>query len=261
MEHTTSSTRWTPGLVLLLVLAASGATATTWFRAERADPLVAGGTCWGHNAGSWGSYIYGWPSKFDQIFWPYTDEESIWFCPASGLTFFVDDFEELAGPELEAVRDFLRMEFDPTESEPSLRRKLELLEGVYGYRMEQDPAFGAWMLRLLAVNYEMHLDDREAAQGYRTRALEMTIELLEGEIDLERRLESLFIATNYSLLEGHADAAAKYREQLVAELEAAESSDESGYAGHLSGLLEKVLDRGGWTTADEIAETRPRAGG
>lgn len=57
--------------------------ATTWGETDVDDPIVKDAKCTVGSPGSYGSYIYGWPSKYDQIFWPVTEESGIWFCPES----------------------------------------------------------------------------------------------------------------------------------------------------------------------------------
>ena len=59
-------------LVMLLLLTGI-VHATTWKPSEKTDPLT------GEKVPAWeimsyGSYIYKWPSKYDLVFWPLTDE-------------------------------------------------------------------------------------------------------------------------------------------------------------------------------------------
>jgi hypothetical protein len=81
------------GVALLILILSSNAFATTWGREERPDPVIDGATCAVSEPMSWGSYIYHWPSKYDQVFFPLTDEHGIWFCRESGFTAFIGDFE------------------------------------------------------------------------------------------------------------------------------------------------------------------------
>lgn len=101
-----------PFLTAIVMVAMFGgvANATTWARDDRDDPF-SDGKCIAHSPVSSGSYIYHWPSKYDLVFWPFTDPHWVWHCPTSGYVAFGSDFEfdesERASIEaaLEAGRD------------------------------------------------------------------------------------------------------------------------------------------------------------
>src|SRR5687768_16658649 len=81
-------------LVAAFVLGASvRAFATTWFPQEHTCPV-----CKTKNTflviGSYGSYIYQWPEKFQLIFWPVTDSPTMYSCKKCHLTTFMWDFEK-----------------------------------------------------------------------------------------------------------------------------------------------------------------------
>jgi len=79
----------------LLALALSPAWATTWGDSKVLDPVTKTRISV-HEPMSSGSYIYQWPEKSDQVFWPYTDPHWLWFNPKSGYVAFGDDFEKIA---------------------------------------------------------------------------------------------------------------------------------------------------------------------
>jgi hypothetical protein len=122
-----------PVLCLVSLLTLSTADATTWTGLEPVtDPVRSGATCPVKSVVTWGSYVYDWPSKYDQVFFPRTDPDGIWFCPKSGFTAFIGDFE-LTPKEKAAVTTELATFYKPI-SKPSLSDKLVLLEKSYAAR-------------------------------------------------------------------------------------------------------------------------------
>ncbi len=63
-------------VVLAVLLLGGDALATTWASSEKTDPMT-GEKVPSHEIMSYGGYIYNWPSKYDLVFWPFTDEKWI----------------------------------------------------------------------------------------------------------------------------------------------------------------------------------------
>jgi hypothetical protein len=169
------------------------------------DPL-SGGECTGHVAYGYGPYIYDWPSKLDQVFWPYTDPDFIWHCPDSGLTAFRFDIEGLSQPEVPRVREYLDANYNPSEGAPEIRERLKLLEDVHDL-LDKREGERIWLLRLLAYLYEAELDDIEGANRYRLRALPRIENQLGTDLNEQTTLGSLFLAERYQRLNGDPHAA------------------------------------------------------
>src|SRR4029077_13749626 len=76
---------------VLVLTAAVALLATTWGPVEVECPV-----CHTKNTfNSWmsyGSYVYGWPSKFQNIYWPATDSNSLHTCKHCYLTLFMGDY-------------------------------------------------------------------------------------------------------------------------------------------------------------------------
>ena len=137
-------------LGIVLALPAHPALATTMRPSEVDDPIAPGQTCNVQKPSSYGSYIYHWPSRFDFVFWPFSDWVGVWHCKRSGFTALIGDFDGLSGAEVTAIRDYLASNYDGA-SDPV--RRLELLEGIYRLR-NKDPAFDNRLLRVLARHYQ-----------------------------------------------------------------------------------------------------------
>jgi len=85
----------------------SAASAITWHPTKYKDPLT-GEKVDGWQWGSYGSYIYQYPSKVDLVYWPLTDERWICVNPKNGYGAFNDDFEELSDDKKKTLSKWLK---------------------------------------------------------------------------------------------------------------------------------------------------------
>lgn len=167
---------YAPWALLLLVFSPDHVLATTWSAGRVQDP-IGSGECAVHRPMSSGSYIYHWPSKYDGVYWPYTDPHWIWFCPGSGYTSFGDDFHKLTQEEIENVRRYLQSNFRSTNTDVPIALKLKLLEDIYALR-NKDSTFWAHFYRVLAYSNEK---TPQVSLEYRRKALPL----------IEKRLQDL----------------------------------------------------------------------
>ena len=216
--------------------------ATTWGNSEVKDPIVEGQTCFVHEPASYGGYIYNWPSKYDQVFWPLTEEYGIWFCEKSGFTAFIGDFESLTVEETQRIKQFLS-ENPPKDS--SIQTKLFLLEKLYSMR-QKDNAFANRLLRVLA-RWNQELGNPVKADEYRKAAFDsIKLQLTKG-VDGYQKLEYLYLAANYSKQFGDEEAAEKYLALLQQAIKNIEDEKVKGFADYLSELAQdtKFITKGG----------------
>jgi hypothetical protein len=241
-------------LCLALLFASRPAVATTWSNAERPDPLAPGETCAVHEPMSYGSYIYHWPSKYDQVFWPLIDGHGIWHCAASGYTAFMGDVE-LAEGDRDRVRGWLAANRGAAGGIGAPEEKIRLLEGVSAQR-DQPEAERITLLRVLAFLHDER-EDFDAAARYRADALARIRAALAGDQEPIDRLEYLFVAAAYTKEAGEEGAAASARDALLAALAAvppareedaddegaaAERNEDGGDAEQLAGYAEYLRD-------------------
>lgn len=173
----------------------ASAHATTWTEPQPVpDPVRQGAKCQVSQPMSYGSYIYQWPSKYDQVFWPLTDPNGIWFCHESGFTAFIDDFE-LKSDERAALASELAAFYQPLDK-PTLRDKLVLLQKSYAAR-KADASTQIRLLRVLAYYYETEFQDYAGASALRHQALEMIETALSQKLPDSERLEYLFVSSIY----------------------------------------------------------------
>lgn len=170
--------------------------ATTWGKPERiSDPLLKGAFCEVSKPMSSGSYIFQWPSKYDQVFWPLIDEHAIWMCSESGFAAFIEDFD-LNEEEKSNLIQHLKAAYKPKSGRISLEDKLEQLQLSYALR-NKDTEFNIQLLRVLAFYHENDLHNVKSATALRKSALGMIETELAGDLPYSLRLEYLFVSAAY----------------------------------------------------------------
>lgn len=214
------------------------ATAITWTESVQPDPLAPGATCAVHEPMSSGSYIYQYPSKYDQIFWPLTDEKAIWFCPTSGFISFMMDFEKVTSNELRDITVYLRANY-MTGRALDLRGRLALLEATYALR-ETDSRFRIRLLRALAYYHERNLDNAAAARSYRRKALAAIRDELGKDLEHGLRLEYQFVAAAYEREFGNNAQSDRDLKALDADMAKTSDPELKGYVEYLTKLKDDI---------------------
>lgn len=211
------------------------ANAITWVSVEKTDPIT-GDKVTVQKPGSFGTYIYSWPSKFDLVFWPLTDENWIWFCPKSGYASFGGDFDKLSDREKEHLSKWLKENYDPSRKPETHESKLAWLERVYGQR-ERDEQFWGHFYRLMVYTYR---DDEQKSLEYVKKAMPLLQKALDAKPRGIRRIEVLYLLGEYSRRTGQDEKAREYFRQVKAEKY--EDGDGKEKVGHPY-FLELVQDR------------------
>jgi len=220
----------------LAILISLNTFATTWGELKVDDPIKPGSSCSVHEPISYGSYIYHWPSKYDQVFWPLIDPHGIWHCEDSGFIAFINDFEGLSSNEITKIRFFL--ESNSSEITTQIG-KLRHLEQVYSLR-EKDKVFRNSFRRVLAFLYESE-GKIDIANQYRSEALSEIKELLDSESLSEyQRLEYLYLAVNYELQLGNENSSKALLTALKTAIRDIKDQELIGFGEYLTTLLEDL---------------------
>ncbi len=206
------------GTVMLMVCLAHQSHATTWANTTVDDPF-ADATCDVSEPASFGSYVYDWPSKYDAIYWPYTESRWIWVCPTSGYVSFGDDFSELTEEEKSRIKPALA-QMNAEGGVGTIHDTLVRLERLYEIR-DKDQAFWAWLYRVLAY---WHNEDAEKALAYRQKALTLIEQLIDDTPAGFKRITYLYLMGDYNRQLGNDDLARQY----FAEARAVKWTDEDG---------------------------------
>lgn len=221
-------------LLMAALLLALPAQATTWVSDTVKDP-VSGKSCTVNTPGSFGGYVYQWPEKYDQVFWPLTDPMGIWVCTVSGFATFIGDVELDEG-EKRAIAAFLE-DAPRLPEEAPLAAKLERLEAIYALR-QLTPDVRARIQRAIAYQYEAD-GQQGKADALRAAAGQLIASRLQDPaLAPDLRLQYLFVAANYARERG--DVAESDRQlEALASLLAAAAKDETlkDYADYLGALV------------------------
>jgi tetratricopeptide (TPR) repeat protein len=196
--------------VFLVTLLLGGPTfATTWAPSEKTDPLT-GEKVSAQEIMSYDSYIYNWPSKYDLVFWPLTDENWICLNPKNGYAAFNDDFERLSDEEKKVLTDWLAKNYKPAQPPTSHKEKLAWLEKVYGQRKMNDD-FWCRFYRLMAY---IDRDDVNRSLAYVQKALPLLKRSLDQDPKGTDRLEVLYLLGEYHRRLGESKKAEEYFGQV-----------------------------------------------
>ncbi|MEL7022622.1 MAG: hypothetical protein AAGL69_02680 [Pseudomonadota bacterium] len=215
---------WTLVVMATFLFCATNSIATTWGSTTVQDPLT-GDQCEVKEPASYGSYIYSWPSKYDGVYWPFTDENWLWECEDSGYISFGDDFSDLTDDEISRIRKHL--------SKASSQRGSDLkrLEAMYRLR-DKDDKFWAWFYRVKAV---ILTQDANAARYEALQLMEASVETMEPGFDL---IQTYYLIGEYHRIFGKIDKAKTY----FSKARSVEWQDDEGNAQTGSEYINKLID-------------------
>ena len=237
----------------LLFASAPPASATTWFEHEVTCPV-----CKTKNTflavGSYGSYIYSWPSKFELIFWPATADASVYTCKKCHLSAFMWDFEgtpkEKHAEILKRLEGF-KLEYGAesqyykaaTYLRIPMTRRLLAAEQTYQV-LGRDQDFWCRFYRTLGHHYEAEKKQAEADDA-RQKALVIARRMLEDNPRAGERKEWLYISgAMRHFLKDDAGALKDFREAQGLRYVGKELGEEKSknYDEYLSDLLRQYVE-------------------
>lgn len=222
-------------ILMALVFPASIAGATTWTKTSVEDPIVTA-KCEVQEPASFGSYVYDWPEKYDQVFWPLTDPNGVWLCGESGFVSFIGDMDISPG-EKEKIAGYLKTNPLPKSAEIGLSEKLQRLQAIYALR-DLDADQGIRITRALAYHFES-LGEQQHANELRLSAFDrIKARLNEASLPIDLRLQYLFVNANYAREFGNSAEADLLLKELRAALSATDKEEIAGYIDYLKGLID-----------------------
>jgi uncharacterized protein (DUF2225 family) len=170
------------------------AKATTWFPSEHVCPLCKTKNTF-QGIGSYGSYIYSWPSKFQYIYWPLTDSPSVYCCLECHFATYMWDFDSIAPDKAEEVRTTLKTinfqkKYNDYQDIPMTLR-LEIAEKVYKI-LGKDDEFWSKFYRVMGYHYSGENEETKALQS-RIKALSIANNMLNDTMYTDQKKETLFV--------------------------------------------------------------------
>ncbi|HEY3447632.1 MAG TPA: DUF2225 domain-containing protein [Myxococcales bacterium] len=231
----------TAALIVSSLFLAAPALATTWMGDEVECPV-----CKSKNAfkgiGSYGSYVYRWPSKCQYVYWPFTDDPSVYSCSHCRYTAFISDFGALPADKVDAVKKALEGTALPEATEYSripMTARLEVAEKVY-QAIGQDDLKWSRFYRVLAYHYGQDGEDAKASAARRKAlAAAQRAAALPENAGIKKELLVITGAMRMFLGESEAaagdfDAAAKLKIALK------DPEESEGFDGYLTTLIEEL---------------------
>lgn len=207
--------------------------------------------------GSYGSYIYADPSKYQLIFWPYTDTPSWYSCKKCRLSIFMGDFEDIPPNKIADLRKMLETTSLPAQPErgpkesmnhppyldvPSVLR-ISIAEKVYQTLGKTDDEFWNHFYRVLAYHYDGAGKAAEAEQA-RRKSIAITEKLLTPK-SAGRRKELLYILGAMRHFVGEDTAALKALEEagtLTYKDNELPAERNTGYDQYLSQAIKEYVE-------------------
>jgi hypothetical protein len=165
---------------LLLGVLSGNSFAITWFPKEFTCPI--------DNAkntflvvGSYGSYIYSYPSKYQWLFFPQTDSPTYYICKKCHLTTYMWDFNELPKDKIPALKKLLAdvkvsKEFKEYTELP-ITERLEIMDKVYSV-LDKNEGWWQSFYRVKGYHY-----GKEGNAAKATEARRKSLELIQKEIN------------------------------------------------------------------------------
>lgn len=220
---------------LLLILLSSPTFATTWDDGvEVDDPILEGKKCVVSEYMSYGNYIYHYPSKYEQVFWPETSSRGIWFCEHSGFTAIIHDFK-ITDEQKKKIKIWLAENY---KGKTDMLSRLKYIDAIYGLR-DQNKYFQHRKLRFLAHWYEK-LKKPEIAKAYRQKAMLTMQASLKTKLDPPERVETLYVLANYSRYLGDVAASDAWLAELNSALIELRKGKYKDFAEYITDLAKET---------------------
>lgn len=195
----------------VLFLLAFNVNATTWFPAKHTCPLCKKKSTY-QEIGSYGSYIYSWPEKYQYVYWPLTDNPSVYCCPKCHFSTYMWDFDSIPENKIDTLNKFLstvnlNKKYKDYLDIPMTTR-LEIAENVYKI-LGRDQVFWCKFYRVLGYHYDQEKIN-EKAKIARLKSLDIASLMLKDSTYFGQEKENLFIIAAMNNFIGQKDSALIY---------------------------------------------------
>jgi len=169
-------------LLVLLLFTVGSANAITWFPKDFNCPIDGEKNTF-LVVGSYGSYIYSYPSKYQWLFFPVTDSPTFYLCKKCHLSTYMWDFDKLPKEKLDTLKKALA---DVSVSKPFEKyteipvvERLAIMELVYSH-LDKDQEWWEQFYRIQGYHYGEAGAAIKAAK-VRRKSLDILNEWIEDE--------------------------------------------------------------------------------
>lgn len=226
----------------------------TWFPAVIECPI-----CKTKNdflqVGSYGNYIYGDPTKYQLVFWPFTDSPTWYSCKKCRYTAYMGDFANLPAEKIPELRKLLAGVSLPAQKETidkhqpaylalPISARLLVVEKIQRTLGNSDDAYWNHFYRVLGYHFAGEGNSAEADKA-RRQSLKITEKMLADPKHEGERKQLLYIAGAMKHFLHHDEDAKKLLAEALPLLYAnkeLEADRNSGYDEYLSTLIKEYLD-------------------
>jgi hypothetical protein len=167
-------------VLLFVALGALNVLGTTWADKEFTCPICKTKNTFGVIM-SYGTYIYQWPSKYQFIFWPLTDEHVLYSCKKCYLSVLMWDFDKLPQDKLPEIQNALKgVEIKGNYkryTEIPMSQRLEAAEKIYAV-FQKDDDFWLQFFRVKGYHYAAEKNQGKADEA-RKKALDLATRMLD----------------------------------------------------------------------------------
>lgn len=233
-------------LLGILVLLTGTLGATTWVPAEHTCPICKHKHEY-QEIGSYGGYIYQWPSKFQYVYWPSIDFQSVYSCPQCHFTTFMEDFDSIPENKVDTLTKYLatvKLDKDYKEYfDIPMTTRLGIAENVYKI-LGQDNEFWCKFYRVLGYHYAQEKNIDKAKES-RVKSLDFARLLLSDSAYFGQKKEILFIMAAMNNYTDQKDSALIYLDKarlLTYENKKWEQENVKGLDNYLTGLISQYKE-------------------
>ena len=168
---------------LFLAVFSFNAYSITWFPQEFTCPIDNEKNTF-MVVGSYGSYIYSYPSKYQWLFFPRTDSPTFYLCKKCHLATFMWDFDKLPKDKLPALKKVLAevklaKNYEKTYTEIPTTERLEIMEKVYT-ALDKDENWWEEFYRVKGYHYGQAGQTEKAAEA-RRKSLEIVSKWIKDD--------------------------------------------------------------------------------
>jgi hypothetical protein len=167
----------------------------TWAPVEKTCPIC-GTTGRYYEVMNYGSYVFDYPSRFEYIYWPYTDGKALYSCRKCWFTCFLWDFEEIPQDKIEDIRRFVdSLDLYETNGDYfviPMSYRLFIAERIYKI-LGKDREFWCHFYRVKGHHLANEQKTAHAAEA-RTQALGLAEDMLQDKANISIQKELYIIA-------------------------------------------------------------------
>lgn len=240
----------------MLILLPTLLLATTWVPVEKECPICGTKSRY-FDIASYGSYVFDYPSKYEYIFWPYTDGKVVYSCRKCWFACFMWDFEDIPESKHNDIRKFLdSLDLHETNGDyyvVPMSYRLLIAENIYRF-LDKDDEFWCHFYRVMGYHLAYEQKAAKAAKA-RTKALNIAETMLQAEENAGIKKELYLITGSMKYYLGDKQGALydfKRAQKLTYEKKDLDKESLENSNRYLSNLLDDYIEKIGEIKRNQV---------